>query len=327
MRTKLPLVSVVIPSYNHAPFIAQTIDSVLAQTVSGIELIIIDDGSRDDSAHVIEGYLDRLSESKATSSVQFIHRSNRGLCRTLNEGLAAARGTYFAYLGSDDLWEPQKLERQLTAMEAGGASVGASFTDCYFMDEDGRRFGVFSQSYPYRGGDIYEDLVWWRFQPPSPTNLFVREKLIEIGGFNEKLALEDYDIWLRYTRHNHVAYVTEPLASFRLHTSNASMNYPERMIESSRATIEWAFANDPSIQPLRRKIEARHRAVHAAMHYNVSNLPAARRKALGALRVLPFDLLAWRTLACSLLSPYMVKKLRELRRQRGMSREQQDDEV
>lgn len=309
------LVSVVIPSYNHAPYVEATIDSILAQTVSDLELIIIDDGSKDNSVEVIQRKLDRNGDRRA----RLIARENRGLCRTLNEGLGMAQGAYFAYLGSDDLWEPTKLEKQISAMEAEGRNVGASFTDCYAIDTQGRRFNRLGRHNPYRGGDIYPDLIWCRFQPPSPTNLFVRQKLILAGGFNESVPIEDYDAWLRLARHYRVAYVPEALASFRVHQTNTSMAYPQRMISSLIPARDWAFRIDPTLRVRRRLIEGRHHATYAQMCYYASDLRRARQEALRSLRAYPFDRMAWRTLALSLLGSSWIERLRHYRRARSRS--------
>src|SRR3989442_13154067 len=125
-----PRVSVVIPSYNHAQFVGAAIDSVLAQTLSDFELIIIDDGSKDDSVETIQRRLSQLNDDR----VRLVARENRGLCRTLNEGLLMARGRYFAYLGSDDLWEPTKLEKQVDLLGSAGENDASPFTDCHIID-------------------------------------------------------------------------------------------------------------------------------------------------------------------------------------------------
>lgn len=308
-----PLVSAVIPSYNHAPFVGATIASVLSQTFSDLELIIIDDGSKDNSVEVIQRTLD---QSGNRDRVHFIARENRGLARTLNEGLMMARGLYFAYLGSDDLWESTKLEKQVAALRAEGSNVGASFTDCYIINSEGERLDRFGRQYSYHGGDIYRDLLWMKFHPPSPTNLFVREKLIAIGGFNESLEIEDFNAWLRFSRYHPVVYIPEPLASFRIHSTNTSTTYPERMMSTGLQTLEWAFHTDPTLELQRRPIMGRLHANYAGAYYNALNFQRARQEALKSLRLYPFDRLAWRILVRSLLGPHLLRVLRGLQRAR-----------
>jgi len=308
-----PLVSVVIPSYNHASFVEATMESVLAQTLREVELIVIDDGSRDDSVARLRRKVEAVGdESRARLAV----RANRGLCRTLNEGLLAARGLYFAYLGSDDLWEPQKLEKQVAAMEAEGRNVGAAYSDCYIIDQEDNRVDRFGRQYGFRGGDIFRDLVRFEFQPASPTNLFVRQKLINVGGFNESVSVEDYEVWLRLARYYRVAYVPEPLASFRFHFNNTSAVFPERMTDSSFPALELAFKTDPSLVRLRRLALGRQHAGIATVYYNALDLRRARREAWRALSIYPFERRAWRLALRSMLGASVVERLRGRRRTR-----------
>jgi alpha-1,3-rhamnosyltransferase len=307
---KIPLISIAIPSYNHGLFVESAIDSVISQTLTDWELIIIDDGSSDDSVQTIERKVTGLS---CGTRVRFLPRENRGLCRTLNQALIMARGIYFAYLGSDDLWEPTKLERQVKALECDGRNAAAAFTDCYIIDSNCRRLGRMGQQYDYRGGDIYHDLVKMRFHPPSPTNIFVRKKVILSGGFNESIPIEDRDVWLRIARSYRIVYVDEPLASFRVHGNNTSTNHPERMMGSNLHTFDWAFRTDPTLVPLRRKVLGELQAGMAAAHYTGLDFPLARRAAGRALKLNAFNRVAWRVILRSLLGPSIVRKLRGIR--------------
>ena len=310
------LVSVVIPSYNHAPYIEATVESVLAQTHQNLELFVIDDGSKDDSTARISRLLGGPCEVIVQHAAEaLIARENRGLCPTLNEGLRLARGRYFAYLGSDDLWEPEKLERQVAAVEGSDERTGAAFCDCYVIDAEGKRLDRYGRQYDYRGGDIYRDLLLMDFLPPSPTNFFVREKLISIGGFNEDVKIEDYEAWLRVARRFHVAYVPEALASFRVHRTNTSSNYPERMLVANCHALKMAFDADPSLPFwLRRHAIARQHAGVATVHYNALELARARREAFKSLALYPLEGRAWRVLLGSLLGASVVNRLRERRR-------------
>ncbi|HEX8292571.1 MAG TPA: glycosyltransferase family A protein, partial [Pyrinomonadaceae bacterium] len=111
-------VAVVVPSYNHAPYVAAALRSVLAQTLAPARLLVIDDGSRDGSPRVIEDVL-----KDCPFPCELIARENRGLCATLNEGLSKTEGAYFAYLGSDDLWLPDFLAARVALLEARPRAV------------------------------------------------------------------------------------------------------------------------------------------------------------------------------------------------------------
>lgn len=303
-----PVVSVVVPSYNRARFVEATLDSVLCQTFADLELIVIDDGSSDDS---VERIGSRLHEAGGRAPPwRLVSRENRGIARTLNEGVALARGRYFAYLDCDDLWEPTRLERQLAALHDAGPEVVACFADGWIVDADGRRVGRFGRHFPYHGGDIHRELLLIRFMPSSPTSLFVRERLEESGSFNEQLAKVDYDVWLRLARLGPVVYVPEPLASWRRHGDNFSTADPDRMLRSCLASVAAAIEADPALAPLRRQAEARHRARGAAAHYDALDTRRARAESLRAIRAYPFQCGAWRTLAFSSLGPSLVGRLR-----------------
>jgi alpha-1,3-rhamnosyltransferase len=290
-----PVVTVVVPSYNHARFVAATLRSILQQSFRELELLVVDDGSQDDSVSAIRAFVDEAHDPR----IDFRAQANRGLCRTLNEGLERARGKYFCYVGSDDLWEPDRLAEQVDAIESAGANVGAAFSDCWVIDADGNRRDRLGRQYPYRGGDIYDDLVRMRFHPPSPTNLFVRDKLILAGGFNEALPIEDRDTWLRLARLHRVAYVDRPLASFRVHQSNTSTSHPERMNACNQGTFSTAFRVDPALAPFRRPIRARLAAGEAAQCYQNGELSRASEHALRSLTLFPLESIAWRVLAGS----------------------------
>src|SRR5688500_4694741 len=125
----MPDVSVLVPSYNHARFIEATLRSIFAQTLRPKKLIVIDDGSKDESVVTIERVL-----ADAPIGCELIARENRGLCRTLNEGFARLDGEYFAYLGSDDLWLPAFLAEQ-TDLLSRRSNASLAFCHAYVIDE------------------------------------------------------------------------------------------------------------------------------------------------------------------------------------------------
>lgn len=291
------VVTVAIPSYNHAPFVLQAIDSVVAQTNTEWQLRIIDDGSTDDSAAVIDRHVRTLANPRISFSV----RANRGLSATLNEALAATTTPLFCYLGSDDWWAPTKLARQLAIL----GEQAACYSDCYVM-RDGREAGRFSDWSPYRAGYIYRDIVYALYMPPSPTNLFRADAVRAVGGFDEKLFLEDRDLWLRLTRVHPVAYVPEPLAYYRVHEKNVSTQNVERMYAAFEYSLDKLLREDPTLRPLETTLRARNLSRLAADEYNRGNYRGAIRVAARAVRRSPFEKLAWgvgaRSVAKSALS-------------------------
>ena len=197
-RTSAPstTVSVVIPTFNRASTLARAIRSVLAQTRPADEVIVVDDGSTDDTATRVRADF---------PDAQLIRQSNRGVSAARNAGIGAATGEWIALLDSDDEWLPPKLERQL-------ASVDPSTVLCH-TDEiwirRGRRVNPMKK-HEKRGGQIFEHCL--PLCAISPSSALIRRHLFEtIGTFDEDLpACEDYDFWLRVTARFPVVFVDEP---------------------------------------------------------------------------------------------------------------------
>jgi len=201
-----PRVSVVIPVWNGERTIAATLDSVLAQTVRDIEVLVIDDGSTDGTAAIV---------SKSADSRVALHRfENRGLAASRNRGMRLARGEFIAFVDADDLWRPERLARQLEALDAAPtAALAYSFTDC--IDEGGTVVGP--GSYIVAEGRVYERLLVWNFLDNGSSMIARRDALLASGGFDETLpAAEDWDLWLRIAWHHEFACVPHADVLYRL---------------------------------------------------------------------------------------------------------------
>jgi alpha-1,3-rhamnosyltransferase len=306
---RTPLVSVVIPVLNAAKFVRAAILSVLEQSFRDLELIVINDGSNDGTEEVIERTLKEHDDDRAT----FISRENKGVCRTLNEGLSLSKGKYFAYLGADDIWQVRKLEIQMAELER--TNFEAVYSDCWVIDSQGNIVSRYGDQYPYRGGSIYEDIVWSRFQPASPTVLFKRDAIESVGRFNETHIAEDRDLWLRIAKSYKVAYVDEALAYYRVHDSNTSLDL-EKSYKYALQVLESTIANDPGLETSRGLLKANVDAFHSAAHFQKLQMSEARRFALAALRINPTNPIALRTLTLSFLGKSTTAWFRERRRRK-----------
>ncbi len=178
-------VSVVVPSYNHASFVERTLRSIFRQTFAPAELLVIDDGSTDGSPKIIEPVL-----HDCPFPCELVARENRGLSATLNQGFARARGEYFAYLGSDDLWLPDFLRARVRLLESRPDAVLA-YGHAYFIDEQNRIVDCTADWAHYADGDVREMLLQ-TIAPMSPTVLYRRDAL-EQQRWNEESKLEDYE--------------------------------------------------------------------------------------------------------------------------------------
>lgn len=303
-----PLVSVVIPVFNAELFIEAAIASVLSQTFENLELLIIDDGSTDKTLDVVNSTVRRFPGRRIT----VISRENRGLSRTLNQGLELTTGKYWAYLGADDIWHTQKLEKQVAELESSG--FAAAFSDCLVIDAGGNLMSRYGAQFPYHGGDIYRDLVWCKFQPASPTNLYRRDALESVGRFNEDQLWEDRDLWIRLAKDNNIAYIDEPLASYRVHAQNGSSVNLDNMYKYSIQCLDAAVGRDPELAPSYAGLRADIDAFQSAAFFEKLEMRDARRFAVKAIRKRPFNRLAWRTFILSLLGKQTVAKIRGKRR-------------
>ncbi len=313
MSGTAPLVTVAIPSHNNRRFVTEAIDSVLGQNMSDLELLIIDDGSTDGSPEAIRHHLD---ERSASVPVSLEARSeNVGTHRTLSQALEQATGEFFAVLDSDDLWDPRMLERQVPLLREAGPGFGASFSDAWVIDEEGVRHDRLARHGGYRGGDLYRDFVQLRFFPLPSASVFRRSTLEEIGGFSHRYRiLYDWNLWLRLAMDHRLVYVPEPLTSYRVHGENTSMKFPTEFFEDARMLYRDLILRDPSLVPLREKIEGRIEARYAAQMYNLLEMGPARRAALRSLRKSPSERLAWTVLLRSLGGRWLVGWVRDVRR-------------
>ncbi len=314
-----PKVSVLITSRNHEPFVTDAMASVLKQTFRDFELIIIDDGSTDDSASVIRTFMD---SQHPDVPVKVLLRERRGRMPTLNEGLHMATGTYFTNLVSDDTWEPERLEREVRVLDEAGSDVAACYADAWVIDEEGVRRDRLGTWAKFRGGDLYRDMVTLRFFPPAQTGLFRRSVVLEVGGYNERLTfVDDWDLWLKVARCHRILYVPEPLGSYRIHGGNATKEAVDEFFADARTTFDELIDRDPDLPVSIRRVRANLDAWHAGHLYNLLMFPEARRAALVALRQIPSQRMAWKVLLRSMLGPRLVGWVRNRRseaRYRGL---------
>ena len=210
-----PRVSVVVPSYNHARFVADCLRSIFRQTHAPAELIVIDDGSTDDSARVIERAL-----RDCPFPCELVARENRGLCATLNEGLRRTGGDFFAYLGSDDLWLADFLRARVALLESRGRAALA-YGHAFLIDAENRVVDSTEEwGAAYADGDA-RPMLLRTTAPLSPTVLY-RRAFVARHGWREGARLEDYELYLRLAADGEFAFDPRPLAAWRWHGANAS---------------------------------------------------------------------------------------------------------
>jgi glycosyltransferase involved in cell wall biosynthesis len=212
-RGRPPLVSVIMNCLNGEKYLREAIDSVFAQTYSSWEIIFWDNASTDDSGEIARSYDSRLRYFRGKATVPL------GAAR--QHAVEQAQGVYVAILDCDDVWLPHKLEVQVQLAEAN-PDLGMVFSDCFFIDSEGRTLGRFFSKYqlpPDR--QVLLRLLMGRNFIACPTLLMRTAAVRQVGGFNPAFTYsEEYDLFLRIALEYHVASTTEPLAKYRLHAGN-----------------------------------------------------------------------------------------------------------
>ena len=234
--TTTPLVTVAMPSYNHGKYIEESIRGLIAQDYRAIELIVIDDGSSDDTA----ARLERLAPACRERFVRFEWRAreNRGLCNTLNEALAWAEGSYLAINDSDDVLLPAAITTLVGEMESD-ATLNGVFGGAYVVDEAGNRTSV-REPKPRRYG--FAEILARDKDMISSSGLLRTAAMRAAGGYLDGLFIEDWYIMLKLTEGGAVLkLIPTPLAQYRLHDTNISKNL-DRMFRA-RLQILDLFAH------------------------------------------------------------------------------------
>ena len=209
-----PLVTVIVTSYNHQEFVAECILSIIRQTYKNIELIVIDDGSPDESQDIIRALADEYD-------FQFVEQENQGLATVLNNGIELAKGKYFISIGSDDACMLDRIEKQVCFMESS-ENVAICAGNYLVIDENGipKKRQNFSRPRELTFDDIY---LHSDSGIKAPTAMIRTDILRSVGGYDPNIRLEDIYMWLKITRTGENAYVLgDVLAYYRKHGGNQS---------------------------------------------------------------------------------------------------------
>jgi glycosyltransferase involved in cell wall biosynthesis len=218
MMMDVPLASIIIPTFNCAPLLPRALESVLAQSLGPVEVIVVDDGSTDDTPAVLARYAGRVLP---------IRQGNAGLSAARNRGLQRARGALVGFLDADDAYHPEKLARQAAAL-AARPECGWAYSDCWIEEQGvGERPVLASGRYGYGRRQALEG---WLFEALLPGNfipvhtLLVRRPCLDAAGpFDERLTrMEDFDLLLRLAARTPAVYLPEPLATYYLQPGSLS---------------------------------------------------------------------------------------------------------
>jgi glycosyltransferase involved in cell wall biosynthesis len=263
------LVSAIVPLYNSERFLAQSLDSALAQTWRDLEIVIVDDGSTDSSAAIADRYA-----RAHPGMIRVIHQRNEGVCHARNTAMAAARGDCFALLDADDIWLPHHLQACVAELQRR-PEAALVHADVERIDTDGNSLGRSPRTWDRVGKDTFRVLYLRREHVCCSTAVFRRNAIDSIGDFDVQfngLGCEDRDLWLRMSGVAPFVYINDVHTLYRMHGNNMSANFAKmmqariRLVDKHTATVRgW---------PLRRR-------ALAAAHCNLGDelVDAAQRSA------------------------------------------------
>ena len=232
------LVSIVVPAFNAAATIHETVASALNQTHHNIETIVVDDGSTDQTKDIVASLIE------GDARVRYIYKANGGVASARNLGIAEAKGAFIATLDADDLWYPTKLTRQLERFQTSGSETALVYTWCCWIDDSG---GIIGTAPPIQlEGSIFPQMCLGNVVVSGSNALIKRDALIAAGGFDETLrskgaqGCEDWKLYLKIAERHPIAMVPEYLVGYRVSSPGAmSDDYTQMM--RSRRLVEAEF--------------------------------------------------------------------------------------
>ena len=250
-----PDVSVIIPTYNRALLLRETLESLQAQTYRDFEAIVVDDGSTDNTGEVVQSFDQRF---------RYVYQANRGRSSARNNGLSQARGRYIAFLDSDDLYLPCKLQVQVQCLEEH-PEVGWVYSSTRNIDEQGRQGDSGYEA--TASGWIYPEIAFYIPLTVILSTVMVRREVMEaVGGFDQRMdRFEDTDMWRRISRQYRALAISEPLIGFRAHAGN-TMEHPREVFQSAKYYVDKIFREDKDVDPEL----LRDRASEFFLHYGMA---------------------------------------------------------
>jgi glycosyltransferase involved in cell wall biosynthesis len=260
VASNTPLVSVIIPTYNRAHLITEAVESVLAQTYQNFELIVVDDGSTDNTGQVLRSF---------GSKIQLISQNNLGVAEARNIGIKTARGVYIAFLDADDLWLPDKLSSQIGFLDQN-PNIEIVYCDVYLADERGR---IFSCIHAHHTDHIFPYLLQKNIVVGSASSVMLRRTCFEKTGLFDPMldALEDWDMWLRLAACFRFGLVPRPLVEIRVQKGGRTQ---DAGIEGHRRAMAMMYTKLMQNSITRQAMPTSNnpeRFIQALIHMNTGN--------------------------------------------------------
>lgn len=249
-----PLVTIIIPAFNAAATIDATLLSVRTQSHREIEILVIDDGSTDGTASIVEEH------ARSDSRVRMIRQPNSGVAVARNRGISESKGEFIAPIDADDLWKPTKIERQLEAMVAGGADVGLVYT--WHAEIDDQDVVISTAHQPTVEGDALIPMLGWNIVGSGSNALMRKRAVIEAGGYDASLranrseGCEDMVLFVRIAEKHKFALVREHLTGYRRWQGGMSSNGLQMLRSQALANSKFRALYPQHARHIRRNYSA-----------------------------------------------------------------------
>jgi len=303
-------IAVVIPARNAGAFLSQALDSVFAQDVQPAEVVVVDDGSTDDTRAAAEGY---------GRGVRCVHAGGAGSAKARNLGISATRSELIAFLDADDLWVPGKTGRQLALMKAH-PDLGLVFSDMRAFEGDRKAETTYFQERGFTGACTASSIFLYDIVS-TPTVIMRRNVLTACGGFDETLGVgQDTDLWFRVALNHRFAAISEPLVLRRFHGSNISRDVRPLAAAVVRIWGRYLAAVSEREPHMRRTLLAdyaaklwHHHFLEGCVALHEGRRSEARSQLLQAIRARPAAAGAWALLGATFLGDRALRKIRSIR--------------
>ena len=265
---ELPVVDVIIPTYNGLPFLEATVQSVLGQTYKNLELYVVDDGSTD------HGATRRYITSVKDKRLHYLKKTNGGQATARNFGIKNSSSPLIAFLDADDIWYPEKLEKQVALMEKN-SQVGLVYGHHYIIDEDDIIQGNLRH---WKRGKIFNDLCGGNLIAGSASMALVRRNVIDdVGLFHEDFLIgEDWEMWLRIAYKYEVDFVPIIIAALRQHTNSMQKN--SKKMSDGLVYMLGIMEKEFALTRPQRRVMAAYCLYHAAVGYQAAGYRGLARK-------------------------------------------------
>ncbi|MBF0510757.1 MAG: glycosyltransferase [Candidatus Omnitrophica bacterium] len=283
MNTPIPIVSVVVTTYNRREKLERALKSVLTQTLKELEVIVVDNASVDHTQELVEGLKD--------DRIKYIrHATNKGGPAARNTGIKAARASLIAFLDDDDQWQPEKLELQVNKFKDLSLSVGVVYVGAEIFDELKQK--VLKTNLPQWRGHVYQRLLLGTMLSSVSSVLVRAECFQKVGLFDEDLtSCQDWDMWLRISKQYEFDYVNEVLARINMHGKQISTNFAAMIPGRTRMVVkhQQEFAKFPAIYVIHLKRLGKMHCINGTWRLGIEWF----MKAIKVNRFEAFKIVAW----------------------------------